>query len=123
MKAIFLASMIGGLNLACSSEPLVLKDIPEDILRPCKDEHGRIADRDKNWNQSDFVDATVKSLPRARLVDACKGKNHEWTVICQKGGYTSKFLLVKAKHGKTDEPASEKPVVKESRVLPYLKCD
>lgn len=71
---------------------IVLSAIPKEILKPCLDKSGKIADRDNEWNYSDVA----SFLPQSRLKLACHYPNGDWYIACEKGGYTIQKIQLRA---------------------------
>lgn len=96
-----------------------VKEIPISVIKPCFDETGRIAEIGGLWNHSD-VGLGGGKYPRARLLKVCKDQGKSWIVLCQKGGYSSTYVLAKSSssNGKDWNP----PVVTDSPAILDLEC-
>jgi hypothetical protein len=93
-----------------------LKSIPNEVVKYCYDSSGRIADKGQQWEISD---AGNGALPQSILVGACKHSKSEWSVLCQKGGYASTYLLVKVRKEKSGWKKIDE---NQSPNQPELKC-
>jgi len=62
-----------------TKNPWRLGDIPAEVIKPCLDTKGEIADIDSQWNHSDVIDA-ADTRPRSHLLVACKYQNGDWYI-------------------------------------------
>lgn len=71
---------------------LKISDVPNQVLSPCRDSQGKIADIGEDANISDVVDWR----PRSRLIKICKYEDRSWILTCHKGSYAPFFVKVVA---------------------------
>ena len=75
--------------------PFRKAQIPESVLACCTDEVGRIANAEGPWEFSDCI--TDDSLPRARLLNACKVTDKTWDITFQRGGFVLRTKRTRAR--------------------------
>ncbi|MGZ3771973.1 MAG: hypothetical protein ACXVCP_20090 [Bdellovibrio sp.] len=117
MKYLFVLSLSLTFCLSAQAERFdKLKSIPNEVVKYCYDSSGRIADKGQQWEVSDSADGVH---PRSVLVGACKHSKTEWSILCQKGGYASTYLLARAKKEKSGWKKIEE---NQSPNQPEMKC-
>jgi hypothetical protein len=88
----------------------ILKEIPPEVIKPCLDSTGKIADINEDWQFSDHQ-MLGDLRPRTHLKEACKAGDNKWEIVCETGGYsiTATKYIFESKGGiwvKTDEEQS-----------------
>jgi len=103
-----------GISIGQSAKQI--KDIPSEVLQPCFDANGRLAEINASFNATDVY---WDSKPHSRLVDACRQSEDLWIVSCEIGGRGHHFMKVVAKrsNGKWI-----KPIVERGISPPRLNC-
>ena len=99
---------------------LNLSDIPDVVIKPCLDVYGRIAAPGERWDTSDALDSNIIEPPHSILLSTCR-TDTIWTVVCQVGGYSTKYLVLRSTKGSGETwnaPTVSKSISEPKNVCP-----